>query len=267
VRSDPVIRLDLSYQVTFHFATANGAPIDQSAIRGITLKSTNGQVVRLRPGETPWLHGTRAVQVLGETQVRPIDWSVQRVEYAGSNVVNDSQQVFRPAEQQDVDVAVLFFHVDFRVTDAFFGFPQRGAIELVFPDGTAHRYPVDGDGRLSLPELPRGDYTLTSSGSGPDLTRPLAISRDQQVDLTFYSWLDILLALGGALVAAGGLAWWGRARRARPQTAAAVRADALGPTPVAVAAEPPADAPEGTPGDGLQPPSAVPAVTTSGRQA
>jgi hypothetical protein len=215
VWSRPMIRLDISYQVAFHFAAVDGSPVRVSAIEGITLKSTNGEVVDLKVGETPWLHGTRVVQVLGQTQVRQIDWSVQHVGYAGSNVVNAAQQVFRPADKKDVDVALLFFGVDLQVSDAFFGFPQSGAVKLRFPDGTARRYPLDGDGRLSLPELPRGDYTLTSIGSGPDLSRPLAISRDQEVDLAFYSWLDILLALGVCLLLAAGLAGWGRARRGR----------------------------------------------------
>jgi hypothetical protein len=160
------------------------------------------------------------VQILGDTQVRGVGWSVQRVMYAGSNVVNASQQVFLPAEKQEVAVTVLSFGVDFQVTDAFFGFPQSGAVELVYPDGSSRRFPVDAAGRLTIPQLPRGEYTLTTIGPGPDMSRPLAISRHQQVDLAFYGWLDIGLALGVLFTLAGGLAWWGRARRRRARSAA-----------------------------------------------
>lgn len=219
VRSRPLIRLDLSYQVDFRFTAVDSSPIDESAVDGITLRSTNGEVVDLRPDETPWLHGARAVQILGDTQVRDVGWSVQRVTSAGSNVVNASQQAFLPAEKQEVLLTLLSFGVDFQVTDAFFGFPQRGAIELLYPDGSSRRFPVDAAGNLSIPQLPRGEYTLTTIGPGPDMSRPLAISRAQLVDVAFYSWLDIALVLGLLVTLAGGLAWWGRARRRRAKAA------------------------------------------------
>jgi hypothetical protein len=219
VRSRPLIRLDLSYQVDFRFTAVDNSPIDESAVGGITLRSTNGEVVDLRPDETPWLHGARAVQILGDTQVRDVGWSVQRVTSAGSNVVNASQQAFLPAEKQEVLLTLLSFGVDFQVTDAFFGFPQRGAIELLYPDGSSRRFPVDAAGNLSIPQLPRGEYTLTTIGPGPDMSRPLAISRAQLVDVAFYSWLDIALVLGLLVTLAGGLAWWGRARRRRAKAA------------------------------------------------
>jgi hypothetical protein len=246
VRSRPLIRLDLSYQVDFRFTAVDSSPIDESAVDGITLRSTNGEVVDLRPDETPWLHGARAVQILGDTQVRDVGWSVQRVMYAGSNVVNAAQQAFLPADRQEVQLTLLSFGVDFQVTDAFFGFPQRGAIELRYPDSSSRRFPVDAAGDLHIPQLPRGEYTLTSIGPGPDMSRPLAISRAQRVDVAFYSWLDIGLVLGLLVTLAGGLAWWGRTRRRRAK--AAVIDSAAPPVETAVDSDAPAVA--GNPGAG-----------------
>jgi hypothetical protein len=211
----PMIGLDISYPVQFHFSTLKGSPIDDSLINVITLKSTNGEVVELPANDTAWLHGTRAVQILGGLQVKQVSWSVQRVEFAGSNVVNSSQQAFQPADKQDVDVEMLFFSAQFDLRDAMFDFSRGGAIELGFPDGTSRRFSVGADGLLSLPALPRGDYTLTTLGGGPSMSRPLTISRDLKVELEVYSWLDIMTALGVALGAAAGLAWWGRVRRGR----------------------------------------------------
>ena len=111
--------------------------------------------------------------------------------------------------------------------------------------------------------MPRGDYTLVSTGSGPHLTRPLAISRDQEVDLAFYSWLDILLALGVLLAVAGGMALWGTRRRRRAAT------PLPGPTrpsrvevPARKPAAPPVEDPDDPLDDVRENSAAEPAVTT-----
>jgi hypothetical protein len=153
------------------------------------------------------------VKRTGFMEVKNLRWSVQQVTFAGSNVVNASQQEFFPAEQQDVDVGLLFFRLDLQVHDAMFGFSSGSAIDLVYPDGETRRFGLDDGGRLSVPELPRGDYTLTIVGPGPPMSRPLAVSRDQSVDLAFHSWLDVLTVLAAVLGLAGALALSGRIRR------------------------------------------------------
>jgi hypothetical protein len=45
------------------------------------------------------------------------------------------------------------------------------------------------------------------------MSRPLAISRTQDIQLAFYSWLDILSVVGIVVLFAGGLAWVGAIRR------------------------------------------------------
>lgn len=208
-----VIRLDIDYHVQFRFSTVDGSPIDASSIKAVTLKSTYGEILEMAAGDRPWLHGTRVARITDVFQEKTVAWSVQRVEYAGSNVVNASQQTFIPAQQEDVDVRLLFFGLELHLRDALFGFSHDGAVDLVYPDGRSQTLDVGKDGQLSLPALPRGAYTLVTHGSGPDMSRPLTISRDQQIDVPFYSWLDILAVLGSILGLAVGLVAWGARRR------------------------------------------------------
>ena len=214
-RIEPQLALDLSHLVQFRFIDADGAPIDTSSIETITVKSSTGAETELPVPEGGWLHGSRVVSTSMGLQVTNIDWRVRQVEYAGSNVVNTSQQHFLPAQQQAVDVTLLFFGVNLEVRDAMFGFSHGGEVNLVYPDGHSQRFPLEDDGRLSLTGLPRGDYTLTIVGAGPQMPRPMAISRDQDVRLTFYSWLDVLTVLSVFLGLAVGLAMWGQLRRRR----------------------------------------------------
>jgi hypothetical protein len=207
------LALDLAYQVGFSFASMKGDSVNESLIDTVTVKSITGAVETLPAHQLSWLQGSRVVPLSGGLEVKKLDWTVQRVEYSGANVVNASQQRFLPAEVQDVVVKLLFYRVSLSVHDAIFGFAQKGAVDVVYPDGDSRRFSLDDKGRLTLPTLPRGNYTVTAVGPGPVMTRPLALSRDQDVDLTFYSWLDIGAVVAVLLVAVLGFPLLGRRRR------------------------------------------------------
>jgi hypothetical protein len=207
------IAVDVDYFVRFHFADTAGGRLDGATIDTVVVKSETGEVVRVPAAEGAWLQGNRVVGGSGAPRIRDLAWSVQEIQFAGSNVVNASQQRFVPAEQRDVDVELLFFSMTVHMHDAFFAFPQRGSVDLEYPDGSTQRFSLGGNGTLTIPALPRGQYTLTSVGPGPRMSRPLAISRTQDIQLAFYSWLDILSVVGIVVLFAGGLAWVGAIRR------------------------------------------------------
>lgn len=209
--------LDQSYRVHFDFTDMKGGSVDASVITTVTVKSVTGAVVDLPAHQDNWLQGSRVVPLMGGLDVKNLDWTVQRVQYSGSNVVNASQQKFLPAMQSDVTVKLLFYRVRLAVQDAVFGHSQSGAVDLQYPDGRSRRFDLDEHGRLTLPALPRGNYTVTTIGPGPRLSRPLALSRNQVVELSFYSWLDIAVVGAVVLLLAVGLptVGWRRRRRAR----------------------------------------------------
>ena len=224
---EPRLALDLAYLVGFRFSARGDSQGEEPQVETIAVKSATGMVAELPAREGGWLQGSRVVATREGPLVQKIAWRVQRVEIAGSNVVNTSQQRFLPALQQTVDVHLLFFALNLQVHDAMFGFPHRGAVELVYPDGQSRSVALPADGKLVLPDLPRGDYTLTIMGAGPKMPRPVAVSRDQDVELSFYSWLDVATVLGVLLALAVGLAWWGIVRRRRDP--ASTVPDAAGP--------------------------------------
>ena len=216
---NPRITLDLSYRVSFNFANSNGGAIDSKQIKDITVKSVTGLVIILPAHEASWLQGSRVVPLPGGLVVKDLYWTVQDVQYAGSNVVNASQQRFLPARAQSVGVTLLFYRVRLQVRDALFGFSLGSAIDLAYPDRTHARVRLGKGGQLDLASLPRGNYAITAVGPGPSMSRPIAISRDQYVDLKFYSWLDLVVLGAAALLFTGGGLWWGVRRRRRVEGA------------------------------------------------
>jgi hypothetical protein len=85
--------------------------------------------------------------------------------------------------------------VRFQTKDAFFGFPVGSAIRLRFPTGRVERHELDENGRALLPSLPRSDYEVTVDGPGFSFSRPVRLSRNQEVELEVLSYLDIGLAM------------------------------------------------------------------------
>jgi hypothetical protein len=213
----PVMAMNIFWPVRFSFVDVNGAPVDVSRIESVQLRSTTGEAREAAATDAVWLQGSRVVSLNGGPQNKEIQWTIQAVEYASSNVVNSAQQRFEPAKTQRVEIELLFFRSRVTVRDAFFGFGVGDAVLLTAPDGRVDRFPLGENHAVDLPSLPRGDYSIVVDGPGPRMPRPVAISRDQILDLKFYSWLDIGIVVAVlATFAIGTLSvgWW-RRRRAR----------------------------------------------------
>jgi hypothetical protein len=209
----PRLALDIFWPVRFSFLDVNGAPIDVGRIESIQLKSQTGESRNAAAKGTEWLQGSRVVSLGGGPQNKNIQWAIQAVEYASSNVVNSAQQRFEPAKTQAVEVKLLFYRSRVTVKDAFFGFAVGDAVLITSPDGRVDRFPLAENGTVDLPSLPRGDYSIVVDGPGPRMSRPVAISRDQVLDLKFYSWLDIGIVVACLAAFGIGTLWLGWRRR------------------------------------------------------
>jgi hypothetical protein len=216
--AQPTVAMDIFWPVRFSFADVHGEPVDVDQIKSVQLKSSTGEILTVSPKETVWLQGKRVVSLGGGPQEKEIQWSIEAVEYAASNVVNSAQQRFEPAETQVVPIELLFYRTKVTVEDAFFSFKVGEAVLVTSPDGKVDRFALGEDSTVNLPSLPRGNYSIVVEGPGPQMYRPVAISRDQVLDLKFYSWLDIGL-VGGfmAAFAIGTLCvgWWRRRAHSR----------------------------------------------------
>lgn len=219
------LALNLTYRVSFSFADRTGKALDAPQVTGLKIKSSTGTILTVPAHGSSWLLGAGAAILLHNLQVTEVMWTVQDVQYAGSNVVNASQQQFFPHRTGDVPIKLLFYSAKVHARDAFFGFPVGSAITLTYPNDTTKKVGLDHHGNALLPSLPRGVYKMVVDGPGPAIIRPLSVSRDQSVDLKVYTWLDIgaavalVLAFTVGLVAVGSL--WRRRKVRREHSGAA----------------------------------------------
>jgi hypothetical protein len=89
------------------------------------------------------------------------------------------------------------------------------------------RLDLDERSRASSGRLARGDYQLKVQGPGISWWVPVSLSRDQEVELVFLSWLDLsVAALLAVLVLVGLPLLGGRLRGRRRRDPAATAAGA-----------------------------------------
>ncbi len=190
------LAFDLHLPLTFSFSGSNGENIDAETIDALNLKNSLGGVVPDVPLDRPiWVHAQRVVSTQRGPELRDIEWSIESVLVSETNVVNRAQVRFLPSEGSHIAVPLLFFSATFRIADMFFNTPAGSSIELTYPDGMVLTHPLDDDGVLTIDSLPRGEYHAVVIGSGPKISRPVALSRNQDLELELLSWLDIALVV------------------------------------------------------------------------
>jgi len=189
-----VLGYDTYREVGFTFVTLQGRKLALDEIDSLQLKNTlGGRYEDVDRSAPVLLHANRAVSSPGGPTIRDIVWSIDSVMVGTSNVVNRSEVRFTPATETDIVVTTLFFDAKMSVSDLFFGFATGRAVLVEDPNGVVTEYELD-NGELELHDLPRGDYNVTVLGPGLKLPRPVALSRDQTLDLALLSYLDLAVA-------------------------------------------------------------------------
>ena len=176
------------------------------------MTSTNGGSERLDSEEPRWLQGSRVVRRWDGLEEIEVLHSVESVTVGGSNVVNRGEQRFLLSKDREWQIQLLLYSAQFSVRDALFRFPVGSAIHLEYPDGRSERLPLESGGELMLESLPRGEYHVSVDGPGISFSRPVALSRDQEVRLELISYLDIAVVFLLVASVALGLLFMGRPR-------------------------------------------------------
>ncbi len=187
------IALGTYYRVKPKFVTVHGDPVDASRVQQYTLRSRSGVVIDAKGTESLELERSRVVRLGSGLLSKPIEWTVDEVKVNGANVVNRSQQQFDPrALDGTLEIGVLFFSARISSIDAIFKWPTGSEVILTHPNGHVSRHPLGSGGSLTLDNLPRGDYQVTVEGPGMAPERPVALSRNQEVELKVISYLDMI---------------------------------------------------------------------------
>jgi hypothetical protein len=207
-----VAALDMYYRVKWHFVDLDGRPVDPQRITSLTMRSSHGIVHEFNTNDLSvpqWLQGSRVVPEAAGLLNKDIYYTIDQVMIDGTNVVNRAQQRFFPTTNLELPIQLLFYPAHFTVQDVLFRFPIGSAIHLEYPDRHAQVLPLSSNGEATI-ALPRGEYHVYVVGLGLQTVSPLAMTRNQELDIKFISYLDILAVFTLLSGIALGLLFFGR---------------------------------------------------------
>ncbi len=213
VPSSDVIQVGLNvfHRVGLTFVDLDGFPVDPSRISSITIKSIQGDVFNLKNGQPIWLPASRTARRLTGLEETDLLYSVISVTVDGSNVVNSAQQRFYALPDDTWPISLLLYSLKVSASDGLFGSPVARSVDVQFPDGQVKNYLLDRSGGLAVHGLARGIYRIELVGvKGIKNIIPVALSRNQEVDVKVITYLDLAFAglIGLGLVL--GLIFYGR---------------------------------------------------------
>jgi hypothetical protein len=211
LRKPLLIGFEVSYRVNQEFVDLENKPVDSSRISSITYKGSNGAVFTFEDTGAHWLPAGRVIRLNKGLQEARILYSVMSIVIDGANVVSQAQQRYYVDQEDLWAIQVLLYSARFTARDALFGFPIGTGILIEYPDGDVQSYSFDTDQGYTIDGLARGIYRVTVTGvNGYAPATPIALSRDQDVDLMVFSALDIGVLVSVGLFLSVGLLWLGR---------------------------------------------------------
>ena len=204
------IGLQILHPVRFAFSAPDGTPVDAAYIPFVGISDGAGAEQALAGPAPYWLDANAITRLTNGLTSAPVDYRIVTVQIDGADVVNRGQQRFVVDAPETIDVELLVFNLAVHGRDALIKTPAGSKATITSTTGVTHVVDLDSHGDATI-RLPRGEYRLVlRSGLGVPLSTPVALSRDQGVDVLFVSFLDIAMAFGLALLAAVGLIVIGR---------------------------------------------------------
>jgi predicted RNA-binding Zn-ribbon protein involved in translation (DUF1610 family) len=205
------VGLEVSYQAGQNFVDLDGKPVDFSRITSITLKGSNGSTYTFDDNLPHWLPAGRVIRLNNGLEETKILYSVISVIIDGSNVVSQAQQRFFVHPNDVWTVKLLLYSAGFTARDALFRFPIGTGIHMEYPDGDVQNFNFNSSNEHTSTGLARGIYRVTVTGAeGFAPPTPIALSRNQDVELMVFSYLDMGVLASIGIIVALGLLFFGR---------------------------------------------------------
>jgi hypothetical protein len=194
-----------TYKVRYSFVDPAQGAVDHKRVKRVEFSGDNGRTISGDGSGTLRLVGIQAKVSSGTLVAKQVSYTVQSVEVDGSNVVQMNHQAFVPSQKATVVVPLLLRTAHLSTRDLLFGGPVGRSAAMTYPDGRKTIVRLDQDGKATVENLARGLYTVRVDAPGYSFDRPVALSRNQYIDLPVLTYFDIAVVAACVLLLAGGL--------------------------------------------------------------
>lgn len=189
-----VIGFEQFFPVELVFEDLYGQKVDPGRISSVSLRNSQGEIQEIQIGQPLFLKKNRIVQRLKGLDEVDLLYTVQRVMVDGYNVVNQGSQRFKVVPGEPWHIRVLLYTVKFIAREVYIDTQVGEGVELKYSDGRIVRAPFGEDHQAVFQNLARGFYEARVYGArGLSVFTPIAVSRDQEVELIVYSYTTLLM--------------------------------------------------------------------------
>jgi hypothetical protein len=200
-----------SHPIGLSFMDLSGNAVDVARVTSVTLKRSDGSYRTYEDNQPQWLIATHIVRRQEGLEAAPLLYSVESVMIDGTSAVNRYQQRFYVEKRDTWQVQLLLYSARIHATDAIFGFKIGHGITLQYPDGHVEELPFGDNKDVYIGSLARGLYHVQVKGvTGMAPLTPIALSKDQEVELKVLSGLDIGMGIALGLTVALALLFYKR---------------------------------------------------------
>lgn len=203
-------------RVSPRLARQDGTALPGSQVSRITLRSSLGQIVPMRPDGATWLRCAVPVYRDSRLSSHPVKYSVQDMVVGGGNVVHAGVERFTPSRASSPRLTGFFYALTITAHDALLGGPVGSYAVLTMPDRTIRRVKLGPGHTATVSGLPLGDYRVQVKAGGARISTQLVhLSRNETVNLAAISQTDITVIAGILVAGLAGIPLLSRTRRQR----------------------------------------------------
>jgi hypothetical protein len=194
------------YLTKLRFIDGNGGPVDTKKLTEVTLGGPEGATIALRPPYGPiWLHvpaPSRAV-LDGAGTIRK--FSVASGKFEGISVINRGDDRYLPYAGGDWPIKLRIYSLNIHTRRPLVGGGIPTEVAVALQSGRRLTASLDSGGSVTLPSLPRGNYTVSVPNTKLAAEFTLSLTRNGDVTIPVVSKLEIALSLGLLALLAGAL--------------------------------------------------------------
>ncbi len=205
------VGINVFHKVSHSFTDLADYSVPFNRITSYTIKSSQGDLFTFSDDLPHWIPASRIARRITGLEETKLLYSMVNVTVDGSNVVNQSQQRYYASVDDTWQTSLLLYSMQIHARDGLFDSPVGKRVNLQYPDGQVESFPLDSAGNAEIHSLARGLYTFKLDGvNGLSNKIPVALSRDQVVNVKVITFLDLTIVgiIGLAIVI--GLILYGR---------------------------------------------------------
>jgi hypothetical protein len=192
-----------SYLTTIQLRDAAGNSVDVTHVGPLTISAPEGRSLVVAQGQrSVWLDMPAPSRALLLGLAQTPRYAVDTATFDGVSVANHGDSPFTPGPNRVWNISLRLYSMQLQVRQPLFGARIQDVV-VTSPGGYRQTLHPNGEDRITLSDLPRGLYNVSTRGASVSPTLIVQVTRNQDVKLSAFTPVEIGLAFTAVIMAIG----------------------------------------------------------------